>query len=234
VTLKATGASAKDSFEDQASILVVDLSLSTSVQLSPALTNTTEAGGSSTIYVTLTRAISSPVTITSVVSDINEATLEPTHLVLQPADYLKPVPIVITGVNDYVADGDKPVTVTLSWTLLGTQYTAATTVYNEDDDRVGFDALPSQLVVNETGAVCLAFIRGIVLHVVSAGTIDLLPVALSSQPLAPVTVTVTSGAPDSATVSPATLVFDATNWNRTQLVTVTGTLIASFTQRVIF
>jgi hypothetical protein len=47
-------------------------------------------------------------------------------------------------------------------------------------------------------------------------------VVLASVPAAPVTIPVTSSRPDEGTPSPAALVFDATNWNQPQTVTVTG------------
>jgi hypothetical protein len=47
-------------------------------------------------------------------------------------------------------------------------------------------------------------------------------VALISVPAAPVTIPITSSRPDEGTPSPAAVVFDATNWNQPQTVTVTG------------
>ena len=53
-------------------------------------------------------------------------------------------------------------------------------------------------------------------------TTDTFTVKLDTEPTANVTITVTSGATDEASVNPGTLTFTSGNWNSTQTVTVTG------------
>jgi hypothetical protein len=60
------------------------------------------------------------------------------------------------------------------------------------------------------------------LQTTEAGGAATFQVALASPPLTPVTIPLASSAPDEATVRPATLRFDPSNWQRPQIVTVTG------------
>jgi hypothetical protein len=55
-----------------------------------------------------------------------------------------------------------------------------------------------------------------------SGTTANFAVVLASAPIAPVTITLTNGNPSEGILSTSILVFDASNWNMAQIVTVTG------------
>ena len=78
-------------------------------------------------------------------------------------------------------------------------------VSNEDDDTAGITVTPtSGLMTTE------------------AGTTATFTVVLDSQPTAPVSIGVSSSDTGEGTVSSATLTFTDSDWNQTQMVTVTG------------
>ena len=87
------------------------------------------------------------------------------------------------------------------------------------------DALLSGAAIQEVGPSTVGFSviqSGDSTTVSESGTTDTFDVVLFSQPSGNVVINVTSDDTDEATVGPATLTFDDTNWNIPQTVTVTG------------
>ncbi len=87
------------------------------------------------------------------------------------------------------------------------------------------DALLSGAAIQEIGPSTVGFSviqSGDSTTVSESGTTDTFDVVLFSQPSGNVVIDVTSDDTDEATVGPATLTFDDTNWNIPQTVTVTG------------
>ena len=111
----------------------------------------------------------------------------------------------MSGVNDADSTNED---VTVSLSALGGGYagkTASVSVTVTDDDTANLVVDPTTLPVGE--------------DVADFGTFT---VRLATGPTATVRVSVSSGDTDAARVSPASLSFSTSNWNRTQTVTVRG------------
>ncbi len=171
---------------------------------------TTEAGGTAQFTVVLNAAPSSPVTIGLASSDTTEGTVAPAALTFTTADWNTPHVVTVTGVNDDVADGN------VAYSIVTAPAASADPLYNGlnppdvsvtnlDNDVAGFTVAPtSGLVTTELGGQATFTMR------------------LKSQPLAPVTVGVTSSDTGEGRATPASLTFTASNWSAPQTVTVTG------------
>src|SRR5439155_7618215 len=114
--------------------------------------------------------------------------------------------VTITGVDDYVDDGDVAYTVVLSSaTSADANYNglkpADVTVTNTNDDTAG-------IVVTPTSG----------LFTTEAGGTATFSIVLTSQPTADVTIGVSSTNPGEGTISASSLTFTAANWNMAQTV----------------
>ncbi|MEJ7604168.1 MAG: Calx-beta domain-containing protein [Kofleriaceae bacterium] len=170
---------------------------------------TTEAGGTATFNVVLTSQPTADVTIGVTSSDTTEGTTI-TQLVFTTNDWDAPHPVIVTGVDDALDDGDQSYTIVLA-PIVSTDpaYTGINPedvpVVNIDDEAPGFVVTPtSGLVTTEAG-----------------GTANF-TVALISAPTADVTVGVTSSDLGEGTVSVSSLTFTPADWFITKTVTVTG------------
>ena len=177
---------------------------------SPSSASTTEAGGQSTFTVVLTTQPSANVTIPLSSSDSTEGSVSATSLTFTPANWNTPQTVTATGVNDSVDDGN------VAWTVVLAAATSSDTSYNglnasdvaltnTDDDTAGISvSAPSGTVTTEAGAAVTFTVK------------------LDSEPVANVTISLSSGDATEGSVSPASLVFTAANWNTPQTVTATG------------
>jgi large repetitive protein len=164
--------------------------------------HTTEGGGTATFTVTLSAEPAADVAITIASSKPGEGTVSPVSIELTHANWGIPVTVTVTGIDDVVDDGDADYTIHVDGGESGAVDVAVT---NNDNDGVGVSATPtSGLMTTESG-----------------GTASF-TVALTSQPLANVTIPINSADTKEGTVAPATLTFTAANWNAPQTVTVTG------------
>ncbi len=106
---------------DYAALAPVDVSLTnadddssgTTVDAPTELT-TTEVGGETTFTVVLDCEPADDVTIAVSSSDTSEGTVSPTSLTFTDHDWDTPQTVTVTGVDDYMADGDVPYTVTIA------------------------------------------------------------------------------------------------------------------------
>ena len=120
--------------------------------------------------------------------------------------------LTVATENDSVDESDGSISVSID---SGTDYTVAAppndmaSVTVEDNDSAGVSIIESDDSTSVTEAP-------------GAGHTDSYVVKLAALPTGSVTVAVASGAPGAATVSPATLTFSTSDWNRGQTVTVTG------------
>eukprot|EP00698_Gefionella_okellyi_P001098 TRINITY_DN1097_c0_g1_i1.p1 TRINITY_DN1097_c0_g1~~TRINITY_DN1097_c0_g1_i1.p1 ORF type:complete len:2798 (+),score=590.51 TRINITY_DN1097_c0_g1_i1:689-9082(+) len=187
-------------------ILVLDDHGVSTVQISNVLTNTTEWGGASPVYVFLTRAVTGPVTVTATISDTSVAVVSPASDTLQPADLLvRPVVLTLFGRRDYIQYGyDLPFSVQVSAIGPAVSVSSTLSLYNQNVDVAGWNISKSQLTVNETGST------------------DVLWINPSSLPLSAVTVSVQSLHTNVTTVSPAVLTWSPSEWQTAKAVTVTG------------
>ena len=170
---------------------------------------TSEAGQQVTFTLALTSQPSADVTIPIATTDASEGVTDLTALVFTADTWNTPQTIVVSGVQDIIADGSVAYSVTLG------------PAESDDSGYTGLDPddLPLINVDDE--------LRGIVVAPLSmetdeSGTQATFSVVLQTQPTAAVTIAVASNEPDEATASAAQVVFTPTDWNTPQLVTVTG------------
>ena len=143
----------------------------------------------------------------------------PTSLRFTRDNWDTPQSVTVTGFDDDVDDGaddaalgaiDEDRKTTITHFPIGGGYD-------------GLEAALTQLVIglgdNDTAGLVLSRTA---LRLVDEGTTGPYTVKLNSQPTGPVSVTVSNGGSDAADVSPGTLNFTTTNWNKAQTVTVTA------------
>ncbi|MFM7057108.1 MAG: hypothetical protein ACKO2P_09330, partial [Planctomycetota bacterium] len=176
----------------------------------PSGTVTTEAGGSVTFTVQLNSEPVANVTIAVSSSDTTEGSTSTSLLTFTPANWNVPQTVTATGVDDLVDDGN------ISWTVVLAAASSADSVYsginpadvslsNTDNDTAGVTvSAPSGIVTTEAGGSVTFTVR------------------LNSEPVANVTIAISSSDTTEGSVSPASLTFTAANWNSPQTVTVTG------------
>ena len=170
---------------------------------------TNEGSGTYNVVVNLSPAPAVATTITYTVDSASTAipgtdytTLTGTVVASASASSVN-IPVAIT--DDSVSETSETVILNLT---AGSGYTLGTdrvhTLTIADNDTAGVTVSEARITVAEP-----------------AGD-DLYTVVLNTQPAGDVEITVASGTPSAATVSPASLTFAAGNWNRVQTVTVTG------------
>lgn len=180
------------------------------VAVSPTTITTTEAGGTATFTIVLLAQPSAPVTVSFASSDTSEGTVSGSSVVFTAADWNQPRTITVTGVDDTIADGPQAYSIVLApttstdpmWAGVDPPDVAAT---NVDDDIPGFTVTPT------SGLVVTEFLDT-----------DSFTIVLNTQPLANVTVALTSSDTTEGTVSPSSVTFTPANWNIAQTVTVRG------------
>src|SRR5437773_2639537 len=171
---------------------------------------TTEGGGTATFTVVLDSAPSANVTIGLSSNDLTEGTVSPASVTFTPGNWSTAQTVTVTGVNDFVADGNVPYTiVTAPATSTDGSYNGMNAtdvgVTNTDDDTAGITVIPTSGLTTTEGGGTAAF-----------------TVVLDSQPTANVTIGLSASDLTEGTVAPATLTFTPGNWNTAQTVTVTG------------
>ncbi|HKQ57734.1 MAG TPA: Calx-beta domain-containing protein [Candidatus Eisenbacteria bacterium] len=171
---------------------------------------TTEAGGAATFTVVLNSQPTASVSIPIQSSDATEGTVAPSTLVFTTADWNVPQTVTVTGVDDFVDDGNVNYSVfVLPVTSLDPAYSGQNppnpALTNIDNDVAG-------ITVNPTAG----------LTTTEAGGTATFTVVLTSQPTANVTIGLSSNDVTEGTVAPASLTFTAANWNVAQTATVTG------------
>ena len=176
---------------------------------------TTETGGQRFFAISLRARPTSNVTISVSSSDTTEGTVSTGTLTFTSANWSTLQVVTITGVNDFVADGNQAYTINFG-AMTSADAAFSTTISalaatNTDNDTVGFVLNP----VSNSGVLESDF----------AGNFT---VRLSSQPTDDVTIPLTVNipvAPDTGLTitSTTTLTFTTANWNTPQSVTFTWT-----------
>jgi subtilisin family serine protease len=171
---------------------------------------TTETGGSVSFTVVLRSAPTANVTIPVSSSDTTEGTVSTSSLVFTATNWNVPQTVTVTGVGDFIDDGN------INYAIILGAAVSSDTAYNglnpndvnlsnQDDDTSGFTvSSPSGTFTTEAGGSVTFTVR------------------LTSEPLANVSVSVSSSDTTEGTASTGSLVFTSTNWNTVQTVTVTG------------
>ncbi|MEI9940169.1 MAG: Calx-beta domain-containing protein [Pseudomonadota bacterium] len=171
---------------------------------------TTEGGGKATFTLLLTSQPTGNVNVGVTSSNTKEGTAAPASLSFTASNWSVAQTVTVTGVDDSVADGDQTYTVSLKTASSSADpkyvQLAASTVslVNKNDDDPGITVTPS--------SPCAT----------TPTTTATFKVVLTSQPLGPVSIALSSDTPTEGTVAPATLSFTAATWNVPQPFTVTG------------
>jgi len=185
----------------------------TLISVSPATgLGTTEAGGTATFSIVLTKLPTFNVTIGLSSSDLTEGNMSPPSVTFTNTTWYSPQTVTITGADDFVIDGNIPyVIITAPASSSDGNYSgknaADVSVKNYDNDSVGITVNPtSGLVTTEAGGIATFTIK------------------LNTQPTANVTIGLSSSDTGEGTVSPSSVTFTnaSGNWSTQQTVTVTG------------
>ena len=180
----------------------------------------TEASTTDTVTVVLDAKPESDVVLSVVSSDTGEVTVSSSTLTFTPSTWATPQQITVTGVNDNLDDGNINVSVIFAYSSGDTNFNAianqTVTVTNTDNDAAGFT------VVLNGNASLLTLTVSEVENNVSYLNTNTFTVKLTSQPINPVVLSVTSADTSEVSVSHEFLTFTNDNWNTNQTVTVTG------------
>ena len=170
---------------------------------------TSEKGVQASFTLQLTSRPTAPVTVSLVSSLPTEGKLAMPSYVFTPENWMTPRTVTVTGVDDFIDDGDKPYAITWSSpTSLDADYAelppGSISLTNIDDDKAGISVKEEGKATSEMG-----------------GTITF-TVELESEPTATVTLTFDSGDDTEGTVSPKRLTFGPADWNKEKEVEVKG------------
>lgn len=171
---------------------------------------TTEAGGTATFTLRLSSSPTSDVTIALSSDNTLEGTVAPASVVFTTLNWNVPRTIVVTGVNDFVADGARLFNVVTALAVSAdSSYSGLNandvSVTNTDNDVVGVTITPtSGLTTTEAGAIAMFQAR------------------LTSQPTADVTISLNSTDASEGSVLPVSVTFTSLTWSTNVDITVSG------------
>jgi hypothetical protein len=172
---------------------------------------TPETGGSATYTMVLNMQPLSNVSVAVSSSDTTEAIVSPSVVVFTSANFNVPRTITVTGVNDFLADGD------IGYTIVNAAASSADSTFNglNPSDVTGTTAgngpVAGIIVTPVTG-----------LFTTQTGITATFTAVLTSAPAANVTFNLTSSDTTEGTVSPSSLTFTPANWLTPRTVTITG------------
>lgn len=171
--------------------------------------NTTEQGGQATFTISLNTMPSANVTIALSSSDTTEVSVSPTSLTFTPTNWNSPQTVTITGVDDFIDDGNIGYTITAQVVSSDINFNALTpysiSVTNNNNDS-------ANITINPTAGLTTS----------ENGTTTTFTVVLNTQPTTDVTINIVSSDTMEGTVPPASLIFTSSNWNNLQTVTITS------------
>ncbi|HPC82278.1 MAG TPA: M14 family zinc carboxypeptidase [Thermoanaerobaculaceae bacterium] len=168
-----------------------------------------ETGSTATFKITLTSQPTADVVVALTSSDPTEGKVSG-NVTLTPTNWSAGATATVTGIDDFVIDGNQAFTITTSPVASLDPFYAGidpadVAAVNLDDDVAGFAISPtSGLKTTEDG-----------------GTSSFV-VALSCQPAGPVTLPLRVVPPSEALVSPVSITFKPDDWSIPRLVTLTG------------
>jgi hypothetical protein len=172
---------------------------------------TSENGATAQFTVVLNSQPTSDVTIALNSSDITEGMIfSASSIVFTSDNWNTPQAVLVTGVDDAIADGSVPYTiVTAAAVSADANYNGLdakdVSAVNDDNERAEIIVNPiSGLFTNENGATTQ------------------FTVILNSQPTSDVTIALSSSDTEEGTISTPSITFTPDNWNIAQTVTVTG------------
>eukprot|EP01029_Cantina_marsupialis_P026909 TRINITY_DN737_c0_g1_i3.p1 TRINITY_DN737_c0_g1~~TRINITY_DN737_c0_g1_i3.p1 ORF type:complete len:2244 (+),score=214.02 TRINITY_DN737_c0_g1_i3:8645-15376(+) len=199
-----------DALEDQTITVTTTDNDVAGFTLSKTTATITESGTDDSFTVVLDAKPISPVVLNIADGSTDEATLDKTTLSFTGENWNAPQTVTITPVDDYLDDGDQPITLSISVDADGS-----------DND---FDAVANQTVsVISTDDDTADFILSkLSASVAETGTSDSFTAKLTAQPVSDVVLNVVSTDEGEVTVDKATLTFTSDNWNTSQTVSLTG------------
>lgn len=169
---------------------------------------TNEGGAQATFTVQLSSRPRRDVVLSVSSSDTSEATVTTASLVFTRDNWNAPQTVLITGVDDDLADGTQTVQIDLGPSTSGDArfvgLSATVSLDNVDDETAGITVSQPLGSVGEDGSTTT------------------FTVVLHSQPTASVEVSLASSDEGEGTLDSQTLTFTAMNWNAPQTVTVSG------------
>ncbi|MXX46538.1 MAG: hypothetical protein F4Z41_10115 [Acidimicrobiia bacterium] len=178
------------------------------INVSPAALTLEEPDGAGTYEVTLTSRPTAAVIVDLTSSDTSAATVEPSSLTFQPAEWNTPQTVTVKAVDDQIPnpDGGRIATIAHSVAASTSDYgteTAEVSVTVTDDDEPGLSIMPTTLMVPE-------------------GSQASYMVSLTMEPAGMVTVKMNGHVNSDLTLDKTSLTFSTTKWNEMQMVTVSA------------
>ncbi|PRY96370.1 gliding motility-associated-like protein [Marinilabilia salmonicolor] len=172
---------------------------------------TDETETSSSFEVSLSSRPASEVVISISGLDTSEGSLDKEQLTFTPDNWSQPQTVTLTGLDDFLVDGDISFTLSLTVenSLSSSDYHDLTTeisATNTDNDEA---AIVITLANDE-------------LHTSEDGTPDSFTVRLNSQPINQVVINISGTDASEGTLNTNELIFSEENWNTEQTITITG------------
>lgn len=169
-----------------------------------------ESGAPTIVAVRLASQPSAPVTFTLSVDDATAAEVTPGSLTFTASNWNVDQQLSVIGVEDARADGDQPFNIVTS------------NAASLDLTYGGFDVpdIAGVTADDDVATVVVSPTSG--LSTTEAGGTATFTVALTSEPAADVTISISSSAPSEGGVSPSSLTFTSLDWSSPQIVTVSG------------
>lgn len=179
------------------------------ITVTPTSITTSQAGAAGSFSVSLaTEPVGSDTVTVTLTGNPSQGSLSASTLTFNSSNWDTPQTVTVTGVNDNIAQGNVSYQITGIASSNEANYNnmimTPVSVTNLGTDTAGFTVTPTTLTTSENG------------------TTASFTVALTSQPTAPVTVSLQPSDPTQGSLSQSTLTFNASDWNVAQTVTVTG------------
>lgn len=174
--------------------------------------NTSESGTTGTFSIRLNTQPNGTVVIDANSSDISEGIVSPSSLTFDNTNWDLSHIMTITGVDDFLDDGNHNYVIQLA--INGSSTTDTTGYATLDPDDVSITNID-----NDTLGYDISSISG---NTSELGTTAMFTIKLNTQPSGNVVINVMSSDTSEGTVTPTSLTFDSANWNSDQTVTVTG------------
>jgi hypothetical protein len=174
-----------------------------------ASTTTTEAGGTATFSVVLTQAPLAHVTIPVASSNPAEGAASIAQLEFDTENWNVPQIVTVTGANDDVDDGDQPYMVILAPATSSDPHFSGmnpgdVSLTNIDDDAAGVAVSAISGTTSEAGASAT------------------FTIVLASEPIADVTIMLSSSDTSEGDVTPTAITFTPNDWDTARTLTVLG------------
>lgn len=178
------------------------------IRIAPVSGPVTEAGAETSFTVVLNSKPKSDVTLDLASSDDTEGTVSPASITFTRENWDAPQSVLVTGVDDPIADGNTEFDVTVGIDTTDAAYAALEidpiAVVNLDDETAGVRVGPVAGVTSETGDAVVV------------------PVVLQSEPAADVVLIFGSSDTSEGSTDSLSLTFTPLDWNAPQNITVTG------------